>query len=150
MWIDRRKLAAGLVASLLVNVLLVGVLAGATIGHAGRSNAPRTQGVVLPANVRALPSADKQTFRQAMAAHRDAIRDARRDHSAARQVAEADIAAPVFDRAKVEADFAAIRAAGLRIQENIHSGLIDGLAALPPKARAAIVRRNQAASELRK
>ncbi len=147
MWIDRRKLAGGLIVSLLVNVLLVGILAGATIGQAGRSNAARPQGIVPPANVRALPSADKQIVRQAMAAHRDAIRDARRDHRAARQVAEADIAAPVFDRAKVEADFAALRAAGLRIQENIHAGLIDGLKTLSPDARAAIVHRNRAGSE---
>ena len=144
MWTDRRKLAVGLVLSLLLNALLAGVLAGAEIGRTGREIVGRMQGVVPQANIRALSRADKQGFRQAMAAHRDAIRDARRDHRAARQAAEADIAAPTFDRAKVQADFAAVRAAGLRILENIHAGLIDGLATLPPDARAAVVRRDQA------
>ncbi len=146
MWTDRRKLAVGLVFSLLLNALLAGVLAGVEIGGTGREFVGRPQGVVPQANFRALSRADKQEFRLAMAAHRDAIRDARRDHRAARQAAEADIAAPAFNRAKVEADFAAVRAAGARIQENIHAGLIDGLAALPPDTRAMVVRRDQAAS----
>ena len=139
MWIDRRWLATGLGLSLLLNFFVIGIIVGhffALHGH----RLPGIGGPLVPAaHVRELTADQKQRFFAAMDRHRAEIQSARRVVKSARRAAEVEIAAPVFDPAKVNADLVAMRQASARLQEAVHGGLIDALADLSPASRAALV-----------
>ena len=139
MWNDRRLLPWGLGASLLLNVFLGGIVTGHLFaGHRDRVVSP--PGVMVPAShVRALAPDEKKKFAAAMSVHRDAIRAARKAFRTRRAATEADIAAPIFDRGKVNADFVSLREAGTAVQDAIHAALVEALAALPQASRAALV-----------
>lgn len=142
MWNERRWLVPLAGASLLINVLLVGVLIGHSYGLwlGARPHAPETA-IVPPSHVRALPKDERKQFNAVMARHRDAIRAGREEQRRLRRQTEADIAAPSFDSAKVTADFKALRDNGLMVQQQVHEGLVEALAGLSPAARAALVQR---------
>jgi uncharacterized membrane protein len=144
MWSDRRRLGIALGVSALANLFLVGVLAGRSL----TANDPRVMGrgrpLVPGVLVRALPPEDRKTFAKAMRAHKDELERRHRALADAKTAAEADIAAPVYDRAKVEADFAAVRAAVDAEQAALHAAYADALATLGPSARAALVPRQAA------
>ena len=141
MWIDRRSLLVGVAASVLLNALLVGVVLGHLVAASRRAE-PRHGG---PAglHLEALPSDARTRFGAAMAAHRPAIRAARDASRGRRQAAEADIAAPAFDRDKVAADFAALRRGNEGVSAAVHAALLDALADLSPASRAALVARDR-------
>ena len=141
MWISRRWLKVGLAASLLLNVFLVGIEAGHVfIGHRGVRSAGGMSGpLVKPAHIRALPTEEKRIFDAAMDSHREAIRTARKQHRAARLATEADIAASTFDRARLTADFRALRDANDAVQEAVNNALIDSLANLSPQSRSDLI-----------
>jgi uncharacterized membrane protein len=135
MWIDRR-LMVGAAASLLLNALLIGVVVGHVVG--ARRPAPGAPAGPL-VRLHALSADDRRLFFTSMAPHRPAIRAARAAHRAARQTVEDDIAAPTFDRAKVDADFATLRGANAHLDETLDGALTDALAHLSPEARAAMI-----------
>ena len=128
----------GVGASLLLNMLLLGVIAGHvfTVGRAER----RTGGALVPqAQFRALPVDERLRFTAAMGSHRDAIRAARQAHRRARLATEADIGAPDLDVAKLKVDLAALRQADAALQAATNEALVDSLSALSPASRAALV-----------
>ena len=130
----------GLGASLLLNVLLLGVIAG----HAFTTARPerRFGGALLTqSHVRALPADERLRFAAAMGRHRDAIRTARQAHRRARLAAEADIGAPDLDIAKLTTDLADLRHASEAVQAATNEGLVDSLSTLSPVSRAALVKR---------
>ena len=132
-----RLLAVGI--SLLLNVLLLGIIAGhvVTLGHVeGRPDVA----LVSRAQVRALPTDERSRFAAAMAAHRDAIRSARQAHRRARLATEADIGAPELDLDKLKTDLAALRQANGALQAATNEALVESLAVLSPASRAALVR----------
>lgn len=141
MWIDRRWLGVGIAVSLLLNVFLIGIVAGHFfVGRRAVAHPGAASGALVPqAHVRALPADEKRIFSATMSEHRDAIRAARMQHRAARLAAETDIAAPTFDRAKVAADFSALREANMAVQEAVNTALIESLSKLSPQSRAALV-----------
>lgn len=142
MWIDRRLALGVCAASLLLNVFLGGAVIGRAFGDRHRAAEPRAAAngaLVTVAHVQALPPEDRRRFRDAMAPHRPAIRTARAAHRAARRQVEADLAAPVFDRAKVDADFATLKETNRNIDEVVDTALVDALAGLPAASRAALV-----------
>ncbi len=139
MWIDARVRFALLAVSLLLNVFLVGIVAGRVFGARG-APAPRPDAALVPpAHVRALPVDERRSFAASMKSHRDAIRAARQAHRAARTTLEAAIAAPAFDRDAVAADFAALRQASMAVQEAVNAALVDALQDLSPQSRASLV-----------
>jgi uncharacterized membrane protein len=147
MWIDRRWLGAGIAASLLLNVFLVGIVAGHLfVGDraVARPVAAGSGALVPQAHVRALPADEKKIFNTTMNTHRDAIRSARKRHRAIRLEIQADIAAPNYDRAKVAADFLALREANRSVEEAVNDALVDSLGKLSPQSRAALVNRDSA------
>ena len=136
MWNDRKRLVGVLAASLLLNVFLVGLFVGRSVA----AHKPPPPGPLVPNRyVEALPDGQKALFRAAMMAHRETIRAARRAHRAARDTIQADIAAPVFDRAKVTADFVALHRTNRDVDAAIGAALVDALAGLDATSRAALV-----------
>jgi uncharacterized membrane protein len=146
MWIDRRWLVPAIALSALLNVFLIGVIAGHV--YAGRG-APDRGAVVPSSRVRALPPDQRKAFWAAMAPERAAVAAARAAQLAARRALETEIAAPVFDRARVGAAFAALRDAGVVVQAHANAALVDALATLPPAARASLVTRPATATDAR-
>ncbi|HYE00803.1 MAG TPA: periplasmic heavy metal sensor [Alphaproteobacteria bacterium] len=128
-----RRLRLLLIASLALNLALGGLLAGGAIrqwawgGHGGE--AP------MRGLMRVLPAESHEAARAALAAGRPemearlaALRDARRELVAA-------LAREPYDRAAVEAAFAALRARTAEVQAQAH-GTVAGLAAgLGPEQR---------------
>ena len=130
----------GLGTSVLLNVLLLGIIAGHgfSIGRPER----RVGGALLTqSHVRALPADERARFAAAMGTHRDAIRAARQAHRRARLAVEADIGAPDLDIAKLRTDLATLRHASEAVQAATNEGLVDSLSTLSPMSRAALVKR---------
>ncbi len=140
MWTDNRRLIGALVVSGLLNIFLVGVLAGHGFAvHRGPPPLLASGPMVPQRHVKALPDDQRQIFRAAMLARRDEIRAARQSHKELRRKTEADIAAQTFDRALVTEDFAALHRSNRAIDEAVSAALIDALAGLTPQSRAALV-----------
>ena len=127
-------------ASVLLNVLLIGIIAGHLLTPR-REHAP---GALVPgAHVRALPAEERRRFAAVMASHREAIHAARMAQRHARLTAKADISAPVLDADKVRADFAALREANGAVQAAVNDGLVEALGVLSPTSRTALVARKR-------
>lgn len=138
MWIDRRWAVPGIALSVLLNVFLIGIVAGHL--YAGRGlPGEKGLGLVSADHVRALPPDEKKKFMAAMATQHATILIARKAHQAARRALEAEIAAPSFDRSRVAAGFVDLRQAGAALQAQIQAALVEALATLSPASRAALV-----------
>lgn len=147
MWTERKRLVGLLAASLLLNVFLVGLFVGRGVALHKPPGPPPTGPLVPDRQVAALPDDQKKLFRDAMKAHREVIQAARRRHRAARDKIEADIAAPVFDRANVTADFDTLHQTNRDIDQAVGDALVDALGSLEPASRAALVTPGAATSQ---
>ena len=138
MRVDRRWLHALLAVSLLANLFCAGL-------YIGRAMAPARAGGPGPlasgARLRALPPGERARFAARMKPHRPAIRAARQAVRAARAQVEADVAAPAFDRGRLQADLAALRQANAAVQVQAQDALADALGELSPASRASLVAR---------
>lgn len=140
MWIKGGLLAAAFGASVLINVFLIGIVAGWVFAGRGELHLGRMGGpLVVRQRVSALPPGERQAFRQAMRRHHAEMAAARAEHRRLRQLTESDIAAPTFDRAKVAADFTGLRKALAALHQTLDDALIDGLQALSQSSRARLV-----------
>ena len=137
MWISRRVLMIAAAASLLLNVFLIGIIAGRVAGaRKPPAGVPASGQLVRP---NALSPDDRRIFAAGMAPHRPGLKAARTAHRAARVAIEADLTAPTYDRAKVTEDFAALRRTNRDVDEATDAALIDALANLSAEARTTIV-----------
>ena len=143
MRVDARGLGAALAVSLLLNLFLAGVAAGRWVLPAPAPQ-PAARGFAPAARVRLLPADERARFARAFEPHRGDLRAARRATRAAREQVETDLTAPTYDRAKVEADLAALRQANLAQQGAAHAALAEAMASLTPTSRAALVSRARA------
>lgn len=133
---DGRWLYALLAVSVLANLFLAGLWVGRTLAPP----APSGPGALAPgARLRALPADERARFAARMRPRRPAIRAARQALRAARARVEADIAAPAFDRARLQADLADLREAATAAQVQAQDALADALGELSPASRAALV-----------
>ena len=133
---DHRWLYALLAASLLANLFC----AGLWVGRALTPAVPPGAGAIAPgARLRALPADERARFAARMKPRRPSIRAARQAVRAARMRVEGDIAAPAFDRARLQADFAALRQAAAAAQVQQQDALGEALGELSPASRAALV-----------
>ena len=140
MWSDRPRVVGILAVSLLLNVFLGGVLVGRGFAvHRGPPRAPVPGPLVPPRHVTSLPDDQKMLFQSAMSGHREALRAARHAHKAARDKIEAEIAAPVFDRAAVMADFDELHRTNRDVDAATGAALVDALSGLSAASRAALV-----------
>lgn len=140
-----KKLSAltiALIASLVANALLIGLVAGAHLGKPkpsergpGRANPD----FILARSIQAVvPDAEREeiraAFRQAFRESRDYI-DAKRDAQA--RLRTAMLATP-FDKAAVDQAFADIRAADAVLNERFQASLADQLSSLSAEEREAL------------
>ena len=141
MWNDRRWRTVLLALSLLLNVFLLGVVAGRLGGRPPLATAPKRADLpVVPlVNLKTIPAEQRKLFRATMASHREAIRALRQETRRLKLAAEGDIAAEPFDAAKVTADFSALREAGMAVQTAVNTALVEALGKLSPSSRAALV-----------
>lgn len=135
---DRRWLAGGLVASLLVNLFLAGMLTGRFL-FSPRQPAPQTAAVMRPGAVRDLPEEERLRFNVIMAAQGAALRNGRLKLRQLRQDVRQAIAAPHYDPALVASRFAALRAANQAQQTLQQNTLAQALGQLSAASRASVI-----------
>lgn len=138
MRVDGRWLGVALAASLLANLFLAGLATGRWLAPASPA-AVGGGGVASQAGLRLLPAEERARFARVMLPHRPQLRAARQAVRAARARVEADIAAPAYDRARTEADFAALRQATLAQQAAAHAAVAEALGEVSPASRLALV-----------
>jgi uncharacterized membrane protein len=129
---------AVLVASLCVNVFAAGMLAGRWYG--GRDDGPRDRAAAAGGVERFLDRAPPEARPHLRAAFRERRPEAAerlRALGAARREAAAAARAEPFDRARMDAAFAEVRARTAELQAVLQGGLGDAMAGMPPDVRRA-------------
>jgi uncharacterized membrane protein len=136
---DRRWLVGGLVASLLVNLFLAGMLTGRFL-FLPRPPAQAQAGAVMRRNaIRELPEEERLRFNVIMAAQGPALRTGRLKLRQLRQDVRQAIAAPHYDAALVAKRFADLRAATQAQQTLQQSTLAQALGQLSAQSRASVI-----------
>lgn len=133
-----RTIRIVLAVSLVLNVLVIGVIAGAALRWQ-RGDMPRWIAVRQMARLRSAADTLQPENRAAYVA---ALRETRRDagplimasRAARREAAEAFVA-PDFDRAAVAAALRRARAADFQLRERAEAAVLDVTATLPPEER---------------
>lgn len=139
---SNRALRILLIVSLVLNVFVIGGLAGAAISWQ-RVDAQRPLvGVGRPARLRqaaeALSPENRRMVRQSVRAAAYALRpEAARARGARREAARL-LVQPAFDRAAFEAALARARAADVAIRTRLEGAMIDAAAQLPRSEREAL------------
>ncbi|MEO0982947.1 MAG: periplasmic heavy metal sensor [Pseudomonadota bacterium] len=142
---QKTRAPIGLIISIAINGLLIGLVIGMVLAgprtraappQEGRPNPPEQQ--IAEGVVRAAPFGMRRELRQSL---RRAWIDARPDREALDQIRldlAAALAAEPFDRAAVDEAFLAWREADMAVKEKIQTALADAMASLPPERRALI------------
>lgn len=139
-----RWLAVGFAISVLVNLFFAGIVVGRLTLPRFLLAAPPQAGLVPREEIRQLPVAERLAFNAAIRLHADEIDVLHEKVRDAKRAAEAAIGAPRYDRALLEARFAAVRQAQLAQQAALHEAVIEALGRLSPQSRAMIARRAEA------
>ena len=135
---DRRWLIGGLIASLLVNLFLAGVLTGRFLFSPRQPQAQAA--AVMRANaIRELPEEDRLRFNVVMAAQGPALRAGRIHLRQLRQAVREAIAAPHYDAALVAKRFEELRNAQLAQQALQQNALAQALGQLSAQSRASVI-----------
>ena len=149
---DRRALGLALLASLGVNLFLVGILAGdwvrgraAATREAPATNAEaRTAGEAIARGavqrlLAAVPDAQRPEVERRLAAHRRDIQRANQQLREARERVQRVASADTLDRAELERAYGEQRERAAAAQKAIQTAAIDAIADLSPETRRAIV-----------
>lgn len=136
---NNRWLAIGLAISLILNVFIVGALAGA-VGQRMRMDRPHRPPMMPAGNplMRAgagLPEDVREAYFKRMREEGAASRPYMQEARAARAEAADVFAAPTFDKAAAAAALAKSRAAETAARERLEAAVVDFAAALPPEQR---------------
>lgn len=138
------KSSKGLIISVALNGLLVGLLAAALLWggpkHRGAAGGPPPEGAVgdaamARAVIQSAPSADRAKLRRLM---REAWEDTRADRMLMRETRNAiaeRVASGDYEEAQLNAEFAKLREADMRIKQTVQSALTVALGELPPESR---------------
>jgi uncharacterized membrane protein len=151
-----RWLTIALVISVGINLLILGAIAGHYLSghrhmwsHAGMTQADagrtgdRPGDMVIQRMIEALPPDNRPTLETAVAGHRARLTEVGRAVREARmKVRDAMVAEP-FDRTKLDAAFAELRARSQELQTAVHTAVADAAAKLPPDARQKLAEGNR-------
>ncbi len=136
------RLKLVLVASLVLNVFLVGAVAGAIIvrGRLAQMAAPPPprQPAGLMRGLQALAPDDRMAFRRAMRDRAATVEPILREARAARLQAVDEFARPTFDRAAALAALARAREAEGRARAQLEEGVVAFASGLPADKREAL------------
>ncbi len=135
-----------LFASLVLNLFLVGLIAGSwahhrhglgwILGVPGERGAPRFAGSPpIRQAVQSLPEADQRIFKETMGALRPEIGRDLQEIRRLRERATEAVRAEPFDRAGFLAAMGELRQKQLAIQTRVHAGTADALSKLPADSR---------------
>ena len=136
-----RRLRWALVLSLALNLLIVGVIAGAVVNARRRPRAPTVADVGFGPFTQALSPEDRRALRDAFVGRLPEMRDARRAMRAELQALVDALRAETWNEAATVAAFESLRS---RTEERIAVGqdlLIARIAAMSPAERAAFADR---------
>jgi uncharacterized membrane protein len=132
------------VASLALNVFLIGAVAADAVMHRGwfgmfGHGRPGIMGLPSPHELRAvLPENDEAILEQALQSHRAQFHEHLDALFAARAEVAAAVKAEPFDRAKLEAAFAALRERDAAIAAGAQDMLVDFISKLDAAGRARV------------
>jgi uncharacterized membrane protein len=137
------RLPLWLIASLLVNALLIGLVLGGGLGQRKAGPPPSVQGseeALMRGIDRTLPQAQRRTVRQTFRrAYQDTREERRRVREARRKIAQS-LAADPYDREVVQAGFAELRAAESAMKARMQDLLAEQLGELTLEQRQAVLR----------
>jgi uncharacterized membrane protein len=136
---DRRWLVGGLIASVLVNLFLAGVLTGRYLFEPRPPAQAQAAAVMRAGAIRELPEAERLRFNVVIAAQGPALLTGRLKLRALRQAVRDAIAAPHYDAALVASRFADLRAAQAAQQTLQQNTLAQALGQLSAASRATVI-----------
>ena len=113
-------------------------LVGAAAGRYAVGPAATSGRVGLAARFAGLPAGERARFRAAMQANAGGLGAARGQLQAAQARVFAQLRAPAFDAAALQAAFTHLETASAEVQRLQHAGLVPALATLSAEARAAL------------
>lgn len=134
----RRWLKIALVASLVVNVLLIGIGVGSALHHRRELLGPHMSLHHLTAD---LPEEARRTVDEVMAAHRARIHDLVRQVREKRRELGVLLGAPTIDHVALEKAFQDIQAADAALQREIQAATREMADRLPVEARRELTQR---------
>jgi uncharacterized membrane protein len=139
-----RALWIMLVASLVVNVLLVGVVGGAALSRYGpRHAAPPTAALekapTLRGALKDVPPAERQALRRKLLAAWTSVEPQRRSAQQARETLLETVEAEPYDVAAVKTALAKMRSIDAELSASFHEAAAEGIATLAPDKRRAWV-----------
>lgn len=129
-----RRLPLFLAASVLLNLFLVGAIAGGVIRL--RHHRPMIMAGSLRIAGAELPDGERRAFRAAMQAARRSMRPALEESRASREQAAALLRQPTVDQPAVRAALARARVADAQVREAVELRAVAFAATLPPADRA--------------
>lgn len=137
-----RALRIGLIISLVVNVFVIGGLAGAAIMWQRVETQRPLTGIGRPARLReaaqALSPPNRRALRQAVREAAQSLRPVAEQAREARREAGRLLVQPTFDRAALEAALARARTADIAIRTRLEATVVDAASRLPVEERAAL------------
>lgn len=136
-----------LVASLALNLLVVGLLIGSVLSHGGAGRGPRAMEMTLGPIARALEAEDRHAILHDLHDRPDLRSPDREERGAAFAEIVAAIRSEPFDRARAREAIShqAARVAG--VEEAVREALVERLAVMAPTERAAFAGRLEAEIE---
>lgn len=145
-----RGVRIALILSLTLNVLIVGIVGGAILGHPGRDDVRRVRDVGFGPYTQALSPEDRAALREAFVKAAPDFRNRREETRADMARLAAAIRADPYDRAAVET---VMNAQAVQIEERLQLGrglMLDRLDAMGPEARAAFADRLESMRMMRR
>ncbi len=133
---SRRWLLVGFVASLVLNMLLIGIVAGARLHHGGGLDSKGRHWEFM----RSLPEARREELRKEMDALRAELRTKRENIRGLRQAARDLIAKEPFDRAAVTSAIAAVSKARAEARGVAAERFVDLLSRMTAEERQAFIK----------
>lgn len=138
-----RRLPVFLLLSLMVNMLLVGILAGQFLAERERGGArlagpPPAEARLVRSLLQTLDAPDRAELRRAFGEVLRGNRDLIRERRQARRDMAAALGADPFRADELRAAFARMRTADAALQQSVQSALADQMAQLSPHQRRAL------------
>jgi uncharacterized membrane protein len=129
---------AALVASLVLNAFLIGMIVADSFGHRHRGSGPRLGGFELRRLAEKLPREAVRQVAAELEAQRPSLEARFERLRAMREEINAAAALPNPDRAAIDDRLAALRTESAALQADVQRATYDAILKLPPEVRAGL------------